>query len=296
MQQVKLLLFLKNNFICFSSMNIIRHIPNTITSLNLLSGCFAVILSFSGNFKGALFMIIASAVFDFCDGFAARLLKAYSPMGKELDSLADMVSFGLAPATIMFNKMLHYFGEDFKQGADHLAGLFNLEVAGSTDIFSRILSLPFMEASGYMIPLLCALSIAVFSGLRLAKFNIDTRQTENFIGLATPSCALIVGSLIYACETYPQIDAFFAQNVYILAIVSVVLALLLVCEIPMFSFKFKSFRWADNRIKFSFLICAVIIAVVQTLIMGGFSLSIWIFATFVCYILLNVCVALAAKR
>jgi CDP-diacylglycerol--serine O-phosphatidyltransferase len=261
-----------------------------------LSGCFAVVLSFSGNFKAALFMIIASAIFDFCDGFAARLLKAYSPMGKELDSLADMVSFGLAPATIMFNKMLEYFKLDFQEGADRLASLFNLELATSSDIFSKIITLPLQESACYMIPLLCALSIAVFSGLRLAKFNIDTRQTENFIGLATPSCALMVGSLIYACETYPQIDAFFAQNVYILAIVSVVLALLLVSEIPMFSFKFKSLRWADNRIKFSFLICAVLIAVVQTLIMGGFSLSIWIFTTFVCYILLNVCLAIVPKR
>ena len=269
-------------------MKIIRHIPNTITSLNLLSGCFAVVLSFSGNFKAALFMIIASAIFDFCDGFAARLLKAYSPMGKELDSLADMVSFGLAPATIMFNKMLEYFKLDFQEGADRLASLFNLELATSSDIFSKIISLP--------LPLLCALSIAVFSGLRLAKFNIDTRQTENFIGLATPSCALIVGSLIYTCEIYPQIDSFFAERVYILAIVSLLLSLLLVSEIPMFSFKFKSLRWADNRIKFSFLICAVLIAVVQTLIMGDFSLSIWIFTTFVCYILLNVCLAIVPKR
>lgn len=277
-------------------MNIIRHIPNSITSLNLLSGCFAVIFAFAGNFKAALFMIIASAVFDFCDGFAARLLKAYSPMGKELDSLADMVSFGLAPAVIMFNKMLEYFGADFQEGANKLAGLFNLEVTGSSDIFSKILSLPLMEAAGYMIPLMCALLIAVFSGLRLAKFNIDTRQTENFIGLATPSCALIVGSLIYACESYPAVDAFFADKVYLLAIISFALALLLVSEIPMFSFKFKSLRWSDNKIKFSFLICAAAIAVVQIILMGGFSLSIWIFATFVCYILLNVCVALLPKR
>lgn len=277
-------------------MNIIRHIPNSITSLNLLSGCFAVIFAFAGNFKAALFMIIASAVFDFCDGFAARLLKAYSPMGKELDSLADMVSFGLAPAVIMFNKMLEYFGADFQVGANKLAGMFNLEIVGSSDIFSKILSLPFMEAASYMIPLLCALSIAVFSGLRLAKFNIDTRQTENFIGLATPSCALIVGSLIYACESYPAVDAFFADKIYLLAIISFALALLLVSEIPMFSFKFKSLKWSDNKIKFSFLICAAAIAVVQIILMGSFSLSIWIFATFVCYILLNVCVALVPKR
>lgn len=259
-------------------MSIVKHIPNSITSLNLLSGCFAVVFSFAGNFKAALFMIIASAIFDFCDGFAARLLKAYSPMGKELDSLADMVSFGLAPAVIVFNKMLAVY-----ESAEAVT-------------FEAILNMPFAQAACYMIPLLCALSIAVFSGLRLAKFNIDTRQTENFIGLATPSCALIVGSLIYACESYPAIDAFFAANLYLFAIISVALSLLLVSEIPMFSFKFKSLKWADNRIKFSFLLCAVVIAVVQAIIMGGFSLSIWIFATFVCYIVLNVAVAVVARK
>ena len=292
-------------------MNIIKHIPNSITSLNLLSGCFAVIFAFAGEFKAALFMIIASAIFDFCDGFAARLLKAYSPMGKELDSLADMVSFGLAPAVIMFNKMLDYFsfrltgisetlemGLGEKLGGDVSVFLQKLDggFSGGADLFMRILDLPFGEACSYMLPLLCALSIAVFSGLRLAKFNIDTRQTENFIGLATPSCALIVGSLIYACESYPAVDAFFADKVYLLAIISFALALLLVSEIPMFSFKFKSLRWSDNKIKFSFLICAAAIAVVQIILMGSFSLSIWIFATFVCYILLNVCAALLPKR
>ena len=256
-------------------------------------------------------MIIASAIFDFCDGFAARLLKAYSPMGKELDSLADMVSFGLAPAVIMFNKMLEIFSYELsgisrtlekslgeKLGSDVSAIFQKLDggFTGGGELFMRILDLPFGEACGYMVPLLCALSIAVFSGLRLAKFNIDTRQTENFIGLATPSCALIVGSLIYACETYPVLNDFFAANSYLLAVISLALALLLVSEIPMFSFKFKNLKWADNKIKFIFLICAVAIAVVQALLMGGFSLSIWIFATFVCYILINVGVAVIGKR
>ena len=114
-------------------MGIIRHIPNTITSLNLLSGCFATIFALQGNFTTAFLCIIAGAVCDFCDGLAARALKAYSPMGKELDSLADMVTFGVAPAMIMYR---------FQAEANFLVYL----------------------------PLL----IAVFSGLRLAKFNIDT--------------------------------------------------------------------------------------------------------------------------
>lgn len=255
-------------------MRIANHIPNTITSLNLLSGCVAVILSFNGDFKSALLFIIIAACFDFCDGFAARLLKAYSPLGKELDSLADMISFGLAPACIMFNK---------------LVGLYGI----STDI---LLSMDIAEALKYLLPLLCALLIAVFSALRLAKFNIDTRQSENFIGLATPSCALITGSLIYAAETYPSIDSFFAEYTYILPIAAVALSLLLVCEIPMFSFKFKTFGWANNRLKYIFLLCAAAFAIAEAAICGHFPLSIWIFTTFVFYILLNIAIYICTKK
>ncbi len=249
-------------------MNITKHIPNSITSLNLFCGSVAVILSFYGEFKSALFCMIAAAIFDFCDGFAARLLKAYSPMGKELDSLADMVSFGLAPSCLAFNKMLC---------------IWNI---GFTDIFT----LETKAAAGLLLPLVCTLLIAVFSALRLAKFNIDTRQSENFIGLATPSCALLIGSFIYSAESFPELDRILAANTYIIPVMSVILSLLLVSEIPMFSFKFKSFRWADNKLKFIFLICAAVIAVITIIIMGNFSLSIWIFATLTLYIILNTCI------
>ena len=147
-----------------------------------------------------MFMILA-AVLDFFDGFAAMLLKAYSPMGKELDSLADMVSFGAAPAFILFNYM--------------------------QDITGGIVA---------FIPL----CIAIFSGLRLAKFNIDERQTENFIGLATPSCALLVGSLVYFTILTPSLADFFYEYIFILPTLAVILSLLFVSDIAMFSFKFKS--------------------------------------------------------
>ena len=251
-------------------MSIIRHIPNTITSLNLFCGTIAVILSFYGEFKIALFFMIAGAICDFCDGFAARLLKAYSPMGKELDSLADMVSFGLAPTCLAFNKMLYIWD------------------IGFTDIFS----LNSAEMFKYLAPLLCTLLIAVFSGLRLAKFNIDTRQTENFIGLATPSCALIIGSLIYSMESYPAINSIIAENTFILPLISVALSLLLVSEVPMFSFKFKSFKWAQNKLKFSFLICTAVIAAIIIVLTGSFALSIWIFTVLIFYILLNTAIYL----
>ena len=234
-------------------MGITRHIPNAITSMNLLSGCFATIFALNGNFKTAFICIIAGAICDFCDGLAARALKAYSPMGKELDSLADMVTFGVAPAMIMYR---------FQAEANFLIYL----------------------------PLL----IAVFSGLRLAKFNIDTRQTENFIGLATPSCALICGSLVYASQVYPQMADFLTAYAYIVPMVSLVMCYLLVCEIPMFSFKFKTLKWADNKDRFSFLAMAAALAAV-TLIMG-LNWSILVLGIFTAYILVNVATAITRRK
>ena len=201
-----------------TNMRITRHIPNSITSLNLFSGCLATIFALNGNFKTAFLCIIAGAVFDFCDGLAARALKAYSPIGKELDSLADMVTFGVAPAMILYR---------------------------------------FQAESGFLIYL--PLLIAVFSGLRLAKFNIDTRQSENFIGLATP---------------------------YIVPMLALVLCYLLVCEIPMFSFKFKSLKWSDNKARFSFLAIAAAIAI--AVIVAGLNWSLCVLGIFLAYILVNV--------
>jgi len=213
--------------------------------MNLLSGCFATIFALQGNFKTAFLCIIAGAVFDFCDGLAARALKAYSPMGKELDSLADMVTFGVAPAMIMFR---------------------------------------FQAESNFLVYL--PLLIAVFSGLRLAKFNIDTRQSENFIGLATPSCALICGSLIYASEIYPALYDFLTAKSYIVPMISLVLCYLLICEIPMFSFKFKSLKWADNSARFSFLALAAILGIAVLVL--DLNWSVFVLAVFTAYILVNV--------
>lgn len=226
-------------------MGITKHIPNTITSLNLLSGCFAVIYALNGDFKTAMLFIIIAAVCDFMDGFAARLLKAYSPMGKELDSLADMVSFGVAPAMIMFR---------FQVEANFLIYL----------------------------PLL----IAVFSGLRLAKFNIDTRQSENFIGLATPSCALICCSLIYASQIYEPLANLLIAESYIIPMISLILCYLLICEVPMFSFKFKNFSWKENKNRFIFLALTALLG--ATTLILGLNWSLWVLSIFISYILINV--------
>lgn len=200
-----------------------KQIPNMITSLNLLSGIMAIYFSFLGDLKLAAAFMALGAFFDFFDGLAARALNVKSEMGKQMDSLADLVSFGLVPGFIMFQLMRT--SPDLPQ---------------------------IMIGSAIITPFL-AFIIPVLSAFRLAKFNIDTRQTESFIGLPTPALALFVGSLPFLVEGFwsPQIP--WLNNYYILLIISVVLSILLVLEIPLFSLKFKSLNWKDNSIRFVFL-------------------------------------------
>lgn len=241
-------------------MNIIKHIPNTITSLNLLCGSLGVICASKGLFDWAFYLMIFAAVADFCDGLAARLLDAYSPMGKELDSLADMVSFGLLPSGMLY---------------------FYMTINGSFGWYC-------------FVPLV----ISVFSGLRLAKFNIDERQTENFIGLATPACAILCASLVSFAYFHP--DTFIADwagGPVFLPLLSVVLAFLLVSEIPMFSMKIKKggsgevnlFR-GKNLLRVIFFACTFI-STVLTLILGC-HFSLILLLSFVSYILINIIGAL----
>lgn len=194
-------------------MNILtKSIPNTITILNLLAGCYAVVAALSGDLVTAFYCMVASLVFDFCDGFAARLLKAYSPMGKELDSLADMVSFGVVPSCIVFTLGVEWLG----------------------------------------------FIIAAFSALRLAKFNIDTRQTEQFIGLATPANAIFFGAIGYISQTEPDSLFMCMMNEKVILGCAVVLSLLLVSEIPMFSLKFKSYAFSKNKLVYSFVLLSLL--------------------------------------
>ncbi len=198
----------------------LRHIPNFITCLNLFSGCVAVYLAFKGNYGGAFIAILVSAVFDFFDGFAARMLKAYSPMGKELDSLADMISFGLAPGAIVFSLLTEANINEW---------------------------LPFL-----------AFVIPVFSALRLAKFNIDERQTSSFIGMPTPANAIFWGGLAFS---YSPV---LTQNYWVLIILALLFSYLLVVEIPMFALKVKNLAWKDNQIQYIFLLVTVaLLAVFQ---------------------------------
>ncbi|NDV83054.1 CDP-diacylglycerol--serine O-phosphatidyltransferase [Bacteroides sp. 51] len=222
-----------------------RHIPNTVTCLNLFSGCIACVMAFESNYIWAAFFIILGAVFDFFDGMLARVLNAPSPIGKELDSLADDISFGVAPALIVFSlfKDIHY--PDFLVGIKEYVPYF-------------------------------AFVIAVFSALRLAKFNIDERQTSSFIGLPTPANALFWASLAvgaYDFLTSPHFNA-----IYLMLLV-ILFSGLLVSEIPMFALKFKNLTWKDNKFRFIFLlVCILLLAFLQ---IAGFA------ACIVWYILLS---------
>ena len=236
-------------------MKLFKHIPNTITSMNLLCGVMGVIFTFEGALDIAFYLMLAAAICDFLDGFAARMLKAYSAMGKELDSLADLISFGLLPSLMIHRRLIE---------------------GGMTGFWTYL-------------PII----ICVFSALRLAKFNVDERQTENFLGLPTPACAMWCGSLIYAADRGVMSVAGLLNERSIMLIAPVVLAFLLISEIPMFSFKFKKGS-EYNRLRIYFM--AVIAASAVAIIVLGINWSYIILLTFTAYIILNLLRALLSIR
>jgi len=199
----------------------LKHIPNLLTISNLICGCIALYFTFHNNLVLAAYIIGLAAVFDFMDGAVARLLNMSSPMGKELDSLADMVSFGVVPGSVVF----------------HL-----------------------LEASTLSAYSFVALTIPAFSAYRLAKFNVDERQNENFIGLPTPANCLIFVSL-------PLITSFHEESMVasvieipeVLIALTLLLSLALVSELTLFSLKFKNLKFADNKLRFFFIGMAVLL-------------------------------------
>lgn len=230
-------------------MNIRKHIPNAITSMNLLSGIMGVIFALKGRVDLAFYTMLLAAVFDFADGLAARLLEAYSEIGKELDSLADVVSFGVLPAVMLFS-------------------------------VSRAESFAIK-----CIPLL----IASFAALRLAKFNLDERQHEHFIGLPTPAAAMICGSLAYFVTFEPGSNfAYWCDGPVFIPLLSLAICALLVCEVPMFSMKFGGGNKASNldtkkRILFIGTgVMGIVLAAV-----AGLNWSVVVLIGFAGYVLIN---------
>lgn len=197
-----------------------KHIPNTITCCNLISGCIATGCAFYGQYQWAVLMIIVGAVFDFFDGMTARALGVSSPIGKELDSLADVVTFGVAPSAIIFY------------------------------LFHEVHYPQVLEPLKNFIPY-TAFIMAAFSALRLAKFNLDERQTMGFIGLPTPANALFWGSLVLGQHAFLVSLKF---NAVFLFLFMLLFCMLLVCEVPMLALKFKELSWEKNKVKYIFLL------------------------------------------
>ncbi|MFD1873436.1 CDP-alcohol phosphatidyltransferase family protein [Hymenobacter bucti] len=209
-----------------------KHLPNTLTCINLLCGCLALTFIFRGDLVSGAYLVGIAAVADFFDGLLARALRVSSPIGKDLDSLADMVSFGVVPGAIVYKLLIEAMG----LGPGH----------SDFELPSVMMFLPCL---GFI--------ISIFSALRLAKFNNDTRQTTSFIGLPTPACTLVVASLplILANDTFGLSPIILNQ--WLLVGMAVLLSGLLVAELPLFALKFKNFRWLGNRRRFIFVALAL---------------------------------------
>lgn len=231
-----------------------KHIPNTLTCANLLSGCVATYFAFHSLYAWALGFIILGAVFDFFDGFVARLLHVSSDIGKELDSLADDITFGFAPAAVVYSLL---------RGG--------LALFPWTGVWCVVMEyVPFT-----------AFLIAAFSALRLAKFNLDARQTDSFIGLPTPANALLWGSIGVALSR----SGFLVDNAWISFVVLCgvfVSSWLLVVELPMFALKFHTYGFKGNEVRYAFLLCSAVLLAVLGVV--GFS------AVIVLYIIMSVVV------
>lgn len=232
------------------------NLANIFTSFNLISGCLAIILAVMGRIDLAPFAIFIGAFFDFFDGFIARKLNQQSEVGKQLDSLADMVTFGVAPGVIMmvlltmdynqfvsrpYTEVIHY---DF---VFHMESVLN----GTWNNY-----IPFI-----------ALFIPFFSLFRLAKFNVDTRQVDQFLGVPTPANTLFFMTfpliLAYPQFTpqfvYDNLDTLFHPLVLCSLIIG--MSLLMVLEFPLFSFKFKSFDFKTNKLRYIFLLISIVLIV-----------------------------------
>jgi len=239
-------------------MKIKQHIPNALTIFNLASGLISLTLTFEGQFVYAALMIFIAAVFDFLDGNAARMLKAFSELGKQLDSLADLVSFGVAPGLLIYR-------------------MISVKCAGSCNVLEQ------MNISPYF-----AMLIPVCSALRLAKFNIDLRQEVNFIGLPTPASAIFFASIPLVIYIQPHIFSLvrldflpvFFSNTRILTILAVFFSYLLISDFKIFSLKFKNLVWKGNQLRYVFIILSICLFIL-------FFLSA-IPIIIVCYILMSI--------
>ena len=257
-------------------MNIKKNIPNAITCGNLLCGCLAIVCAFNNNLVWSAKLVGIAAVLDFFDGFVARLLKVHSEIGKQLDSLADMVTFGVVPGIVMFQ-------------------LINTSI-----LFNNIHN-PEADYKNTFLLSYLAFFIIIFSCIRLAKFNIDTRQSDSFIGVPTPANAILICSIpiiLYYKFHFPGLKGAsdLISNDYMLALdaagnnavvsfimnttfligLSLLMSYLLVAELPLFALKFKTFKWTENKIRYVFLISSLILLIIFQFIAIPFIILLYI--------------------
>lgn len=216
-------------------------IPNIMTLGNLLCGCLGILCAVSGELALASYLIFIAGILDFLDGFVARLLNQHSEIGKQLDSLADMVTFGVLPSFILF---MIISGESLcDKNIDAYAFIGHLNPNYKNFLLAFI-----------------SFILALFSALRLAKFNIDTRQSDSFIGVPTPANAFVVAAFPLIIEFNPEYKFLILNTTFLIAY-TLIMSYLLISEIPLFALKFKNFSWAANKIKYIFLIISVILLV-----------------------------------
>lgn len=205
----------------------IKQIPNALTSLNLVCGCLSIIAALSGDIKVAAIYIGVAAVLDFFDGFVARALNAYSEIGKQLDSLADVVSFGVAPGMIMYS----------------LTGIC-------------------YSPTGFCINMYVPFLIPVFSAIRLAKFNIDTRQSDSFIGLPTPANAMFISSIPFMLTQKIDWLSTILSHQYFITFFPFVSAYLLTAELPLIALKFKQFGIKGNEFRYALILVSILSVII----------------------------------
>jgi len=226
-----------------------KNLPNVITCLNLYAGCLACVMALMyGNYTGAFIFILLAACFDFLDGFVARLIKAYSPLGAQLDSLADVVSFGMAPGFIIYSFL----------------SASSVGVPFATNI-------PFLA---FLIP--------IFAALRLAKFNVDSRQTSSFLGLPVPANGLFWGALI---PSIPLVESNHTVSTFFIVTLVVIFCLLMVSELPMFSLKFTHYKWNGNEYPYIMILATLLLTAFFQLFGICLAIVFYIFLSLIRYVL-----------
>tara|TARA_R110000737_G_scaffold353338_1_gene404354 strand:- start:12698 stop:13636 length:939 start_codon:yes stop_codon:yes gene_type:complete len=274
-------------FALFRSMNervSLFNLPNILTACNMLSGVLAILFVLLGRLDWAPWFIFLGAIFDWLDGFTARMLKQFSELGKQLDSLADMITFGLAPGIFMMVVIIvaidlgnPILSENFNDYAAYSVNNWkNALLYGGSKVYTGFyLWLPFT-----------ALFIPVLSLFRLAKFNIDTRQSESFLGLPTPANTLFFTTFVLALsfyfskDGYPSYFVTFLYEPIFLSVIILLMSYFLVTEIPLFALKLKSFAWKGNEIRYIFILISIILI---------FSTGVWSIALIVfLYLILSI--------